>query len=154
MKTITGDLIALAKAGRFDVIVHGCNCIHTMDAGIAKIIGRDFPQALQADRDTPKGDRDKLGTISCAHVRGGDHDLTIVNAYTQFDYRGVGRKADYDAIASAFRTIAERFPDARIGYPLIGAGLAGGDWTVIAPLIDTELAGLDHTLVVLPDHNA
>jgi O-acetyl-ADP-ribose deacetylase (regulator of RNase III) len=39
------------------------------------------------------------------------------------------------------------FPGRSIGYPRIGAGLAGGDWTVIAQIIDEELSGEDHTLV-------
>jgi len=36
----------------------------------------------------------------------------------------------------------------RIGYPLIGAGLAGGDWTIISAIIDEELKGEDHALVI------
>jgi O-acetyl-ADP-ribose deacetylase (regulator of RNase III) len=32
---IYGDLIELAKQGKFDVIAHGCNCFCTMGAGIA-----------------------------------------------------------------------------------------------------------------------
>ena len=32
---IKGDLIELAKQGKFDVIAHGCNCFCTMGAGIA-----------------------------------------------------------------------------------------------------------------------
>ncbi len=40
-----------------------------------------------------------------------------------------------------------RFPERRIGYPRIGAGLAKGDWKLIAQIIDAELAEEDHTLV-------
>lgn len=154
MKRIEGDLIELGLHGRFDVIVHGCNCFNTMGAGIAKAIASAFPQALAADRATVKGDREKLGTCSHAIAEHGAHTLTIVNAYTQFHYRGAGRKVDYDALQSAFETIAHRFPKARIGYPLIGAGLAGGDWAEIAPRISAALIGHDHALVVLPDATA
>jgi O-acetyl-ADP-ribose deacetylase (regulator of RNase III) len=35
MKTVTGDLLALALCGEFDVIVQGCNCFCQMGAGIA-----------------------------------------------------------------------------------------------------------------------
>jgi O-acetyl-ADP-ribose deacetylase (regulator of RNase III) len=35
-----------------------------------------------------------------------------------------------------------------IGYPAIGAGLAGGDWQLISSIIEEELAGEDHTFVV------
>lgn len=45
MKSIRGNLLALARSGRFDVIVHGCNCRHAMGAGIAKQIKDSFPEA-------------------------------------------------------------------------------------------------------------
>lgn len=35
MNIIKGDLIALVLEGRFDVIVHGCNCMCVMGAGLA-----------------------------------------------------------------------------------------------------------------------
>lgn len=44
MNHIQGDLIALDMAGKFDVIVHGCNCFHAMGAGIAKTIATAFPE--------------------------------------------------------------------------------------------------------------
>ena len=150
MREIEGDLLALALSGAFDVIVHGCNCIHTMGAGIAKPIAQKFPEVLEADRQTPYGTRDKLGTLSTALVERDGARFTVVNAYTQFDYRGPGVKVSYPAISACFERVAERFADARIGYPLIGAGLAGGDWQEIAPRIDKALHGLDHCLVVLP----
>lgn len=147
-KTVHGDLLQLARAGAFDVIVHGCNCFHTMGAGIAKPIKDAFPEAFEADQATPHGARDKLGTISVAEVTRGAIHFHVVNAYTQYHYRGGGRKTDYGAIQSCFEAIAERFPGAHIGYPYIGAGLGGGDWEVIKPIIDTALADCDHTLVV------
>ncbi len=150
MKTIEGDLIGLAKEGEFDVIVHGCNCFCTMDAGIAKLIAKAFPSAVLADGKTEEGDKEKLGTITTAEEMFGMHQLTIVNAYTQFDYKGGGQLVDYDAITSCFERIAEAFGDRRIGYPKIGAGMAGGDWDEIAARIDRALAECDHRLVVLP----
>ena len=39
------------------------------------------------------------------------------------------------------------FSGRKIGYPKIGAGLAGGDWEVIEKIIDAELEGEDHALV-------
>ncbi|MEM0923296.1 MAG: phosphatase [Pseudomonadota bacterium] len=150
MRRIEGDLIQLALDGAFDVIVHGCNCFHAMNAGFAKPIAQGFPEALEADKANPYGDAGKLGTISTAEIRRGKAHFTIVNAYTQHHWRGDGRKVSYDAVDTCFRAIAAAFPEVRIGYPMIGAGLAGGDWLVIAPLIETALNGLDHSLVVLP----
>src|SRR5262249_35912383 len=94
-----------------------------------------------------KGDRGKLGTISFAEITRGSQRLVVVNAYTQLDYRGRGVKVDYDAVRSALRAVKARFSGLRIGFPKVGAGLAGGDWTVLAKIFDEELAGEDCTLV-------
>lgn len=138
-----GDLIQMALTGQFDVIVHGCNCFCTMGAGIAKQIKATFPAAYDADCLTSEGDRAKLGSYSSAKVDG----ITIVNAYTQYDWRGSGQKADYDAIRSCLAKVASEFPTARIGLPQIGAGLAGGDWPTILQIIHEELGSTDTTVV-------
>ena len=70
-----------------------------------------------------------------------------MNAYTQFLWRGKGVKADYEAIRAVMRAIRQGLSGCRIGYPCIGAGLAGGDWAIIGALINEGLAGLDPTLV-------
>ena len=147
MKTISGDLIHLAKNGDFDLIVHGCNCFCTMGAGIAKGIRAAFPAAFEADVATVKGDRAKLGTCTFAEIDRDGTPLVVVNAYTQFDYRGSGPKVDYEAVRSCFQWIKQQHSGKRIGLPKIGAGLAGGDWARIAAIIEEELAGEDVTLV-------
>jgi len=43
MKSISGDLISLAREGRFDLIAHDCNCFCTLGAGTAKWINAEFP---------------------------------------------------------------------------------------------------------------
>lgn len=101
----------------------------------------------EADCQTEKGSRDKLGAISTAEVEKNGNVLTVVNGYTQFNYRGRGPLVDYDAIRSVFQTVKARFSGKRIGYPKIGAGLAKGDWDRIAQIIVDELEGEDHTLV-------
>jgi len=147
MLVIDGDLLEFALAGEFDVIVHGCNCHCKMGAGIAKTIKAHFPEAYAADLATAKGDRGKLGTISFAEIQRPHRSFVVVNAYTQYDWRGSGKKVDYDAIRTAMQLVKRTFGGKRIGYPLIGAGLAGGDWEYIAPIIDTALNGENHTLV-------
>lgn len=147
MKTRQGDLIQLALAGEFDVIVHGCNCHCQMGRGIALTIKQLLPEAYVADCQTPKSDKSKLGTISTAEIKRSKTQFVVVNAYTQFDWDGEGVKADYHAIRQVMKAIKTAFLGKRIGYPKIGAGLAGGDWAVIYPIICEELAGEDHTYV-------
>ncbi|GMH33450.1 hypothetical protein BSKO_01284 [Bryopsis sp. KO-2023] len=148
MKVIRGDLIDLAIRGQFDVIIHGCNCFCTMGAGIAKSIKETFPGAYAADLNTAKGDRDKLGTFSSAAVKLDEHDLVVVNAYTQHRFgRSRGAAADMDAIQAVMRKVKTEFGGKRIGYPRIGAGLGRGNWETISAIIEEALAGEDHTLV-------
>lgn len=148
MNTVKGDLIALALEGCFEVIVHGCNCFCTMSAGIARAIQDEFPEAYAADLVTIKGDRNKLGDFSLATVKRHDREITIVNGYTQFHFHGQEVLVDYEAIRNLFAKIKKQFSGRRIGYPKIGAGLGGGDWLRISAIIDEELAGEDHSLVL------
>ncbi|MEO1217913.1 MAG: macro domain-containing protein [Bacteroidota bacterium] len=147
MKTVSGDLIELAKGGQFELIVHGCNCFCAMGAGIAKKIKKEFPGAYKADLETKKGDKTKLGEISYANVFIEDRKFIVVNAYTQYSYSGSGRKVKYEAIRKAFHEIKNKFSGLKIGYPAIGAGLGGGDWKIISKIIEEELEGEDHTFV-------
>lgn len=147
MKEVYGDLIELADKGEFDVIIHGCNCFCTMGKGIAKSIKHAFPLAFAVDNLTNKGDISKLGTYSSVTIETPFGELEVVNAYTQFDYRGSGVNVDYAAIELVFSKIKRDFSGKRIGYPLIGAGLARGDWEVIKDIINKQLEGEDHTLV-------
>lgn len=118
-----------------------------MGAGIAKMIKQTFPEAFEVDQSTKPGDSSKLGTISVASCKRGPITISVVNAYTQLHPSGSGILVDYDALRRAFREVKKRFPGKRIGYPKIGAGLARGAWSVIADIIEEELAGEDHNLV-------
>ena len=147
MKEIQGDLIELAQEGCFDVIIHGCNCFCSMGAGIAKNMREVFPAAMKADLLTEKGDKEKLGTYSRAVVYQHFQPLTIINAYTQYHYNGTSPLVNYDAVETVFKKIKQDYTGKKIGYPKIGAGLAGGDWEVLRKIIDQALEGEDHTCV-------
>lgn len=147
MKTIKGDLIQLALANEFDVIIHGCNCFCTMGKGIAKSIKTHFPQAYEVDLETEKGDKSKLGTITFANVEVNEKKLIVVNGYTQYNWKGRGRKVDYNAIRNVFQLMKIHFSGLQIAYPAIGAGLVGGDWAIISTIIDEELENEQHTFI-------
>lgn len=153
MKIINGNILDLAREGKFDLIVHGCNSEQIFGAGLALEIKNEFPEAYEADLADDREPEEKLGTISGIKVKtvtseGKEHKFYLLNGYTQLHARGYGVLADYDAIRSVFSTIATHFPNARIAYPKIAAGKARGDWDVIEDIIEEELYGLDHTLVL------
>ena len=146
MKIVKGDLIQLAKEGKFDLIAHGCNCFCTFGAGIAKSIKQHFPSAYVDDLGTEKGDSRKLGTCRAVFIYDFLH-LTIVNAYTQYRYGKDKVHLDYDAVRSCMKWIAKEYSDKKIGLPKIGAGMAGGDWEKIQQIIEEELKDCDVTVV-------
>lgn len=156
MKEVKGDLIYLAKQGHFDVIIHGCNCFNTMGSGIALQIQREFPEAYRVDCKTLSGDTKKLGTYSYADViiqykhfdQLTSSNLTIVNAYSQF-YPGHNElKQNYNAIRTVFTKIKQDYSGKRIGIPLLGAGLAGGDWKIIKSIIEEIMVDENITVVI------
>lgn len=146
MKSIDGDLIKLSKQGKFDVMAHGSNCFCTMGKGIALSVRREFPEAYQQDKNTVYGDIKKLGNFTSAYIK--KYHIIVINAYTQYDYRGYQNKinVDYNAVKSVFTKIKEIHGDKRIGIPMIGARLAGGDWSKISNIID-DIGFDDLTLV-------
>ena len=151
MKEVKGNLIDIAEAGGFDVIVQGCNCFSTMRSGLAGEIARRCPEAVWVDRMDQRIPVQRLGGSTQTTIRGANGPYVIINAYTQFNYgRDPNvRYADYDAIKRVFRSIARDYCKKRIGIPKIGAGLANGDWSVIKQIIDEALIGMDYTYVYL-----
>lgn len=148
LKISYNDLIELAKSGEFDVIAHGCNCFCVQGKGIAWKIRQTYPEAYEADLKTVKGDRSKLGTYSMAVVG----DLTILNLYTQYRYGSKERPdIDYFALEACMQKIKQDFSGKKIGMPMIGAGLANGDWTIIKQIIAEQLNDEDVTVVVFND---
>jgi O-acetyl-ADP-ribose deacetylase (regulator of RNase III) len=163
---IDGDLIILAKAGKFDVIAHGCNCLSTMGAGIAPQMAKAFG-ADKFEMDLWGPTIEKLGNIDYQTFVLGENDiwsledaknnrnepeLTVVNAYTQNMYGrnhsdGVLVPFDYEAFTICMRKMNHVFKGKYIGMPKIGAGLAGGNWNRIEHIINTELKDCQVTIV-------
>jgi O-acetyl-ADP-ribose deacetylase (regulator of RNase III) len=131
-----GDLVKLAIAGEFDVIVHGCNCFCTMGSGIAASIRSRYPGVYEADLKTESGSKEKLGTYSKAEADG----FTVINAYTQFYFNRGGTAFrdvfEYEAFKKILDSLSIAYPKARFGFPYIGMGLAGGDPKRIAKMIE------------------
>ena len=127
-----GNLIDMALEGQFHVIVHGCNCFNAMGGGIAKEIARRLPRAYEADCETIRGDRNKLGTYTVMLGK----RFNVINAYTQYSISRGEDVFEYDAFRTILNKLAEEYKGCSFGFPLIGCGLAGGDKTVIMAMIE------------------
>ena len=152
MKEIKSNLIRLAKEARFDVIVHGCNCFCRMGSGLAPQIKENFPTAWMADKETTPGDINKLGNytfgMDVVYDRNDEpRNLTIINAYSQYTYDASKKPLDYEALTLSLKKINHYYKGRSIGVPLIGAGLAGGNWDRIRTIIVEQLKDMDVTIV-------
>jgi O-acetyl-ADP-ribose deacetylase (regulator of RNase III) len=147
-KEIEGNLIDMALNGDFNLIGHGANCFCKMGAGIAKEIAVRIPDAVRADNETRKGDINKLGNFTYGGIWDGDKLRGfILNLYTQYNYGTDSIKVDYEALTLCMRKINKKYKGYTIGFPLLCAGLAGGNWDRIKKIIQTELVDMDVTIV-------
>lgn len=147
IKEIKGNAVELFL--RRDVhLIHGCNCFCNMGAGIAKEVKKKIPGAFRMDAMTLKGNQNKLGRNS-VYVQ--EDGRMVFNAYTQFKFWGAGPQVDYDAISSCFESAVESASacpkQLPIVTPLIGAGLAGGDWERIKDIINDSTG--DYPIIVV-----
>lgn len=155
MKQKTGNLLDIQEG----IIVHGCNSQGVMGSGIAAAIRSKWPEVYTTYRSaferhkSDTGQTLELGRVVW-HTLSRDPKFTIANAITQEFY---GRDphvvyVSYEAIGKAFERIGNvaREHNLAVHYPLIGAGLANGDWNIISSIIEEKLHGVEHTLWTLP----
>jgi O-acetyl-ADP-ribose deacetylase (regulator of RNase III) len=142
IKYIKGDLIRDRE--QYEVIAHQCNCFLSFGAGIAAQIKTYIPEAYQVDLSTQYGDKNKLGTITYTT----NSIPIVVNMYGQYKYTRHEIDTNYDALRSCFKLMKQKFSGKKIGLPLIGAGLASGNWETIESIIKEELLDEDVTVVI------
>lgn len=133
IKIVQGDLLE----SDCNVIMHQCNCLNKMGAGIARQIKDKYPKAFEADYNYPVPlGKDRLGGYSTTVDKG----VLIVNLYAQIGYgRGTRTQYEYfqEALRNALQKIRKDDREAKIGLPYgIGCGLAGGNWNIVLGIID------------------
>ena len=141
---VKGDLIKIAKQGKVDIIVHGCNCFATMGAGIALHIANAFPKAKIADKSWGAAPKDRLGNFTYAKVKvADDKDLIIINAYTQYhpgpDFRQGALMDCLEKIKNEYGKPIDSTEKKLIAFPKIGCGIGGGNWESTKHIIELML---------------
>jgi O-acetyl-ADP-ribose deacetylase (regulator of RNase III) len=147
-----GDLLSVTSG----IIAHGCNCQGVMGSGVAFQIKKKWPEVykqykLECDSFT---DQQLLGSKGRAVKV--DDDLYVVNLYTQLVFGADGRKyVSYDAIDKSFKYFLHENAIGNFGnkkhqinIPLIGAGLGGGNWTVIESIIKSRAKEFSTEVIV------
>ena len=151
---VVGDATAPQGDGR-KMICHVCNDIGAWGAGFVVPLGARFPKAkeeykkLKAD----PGKRIPLGTVQFVDVTA---DIVIANMVAQRGIIGQApgtRPLSYDALLECLEKAGEyaQKNDLSIHAPRFGAGLAGGDWDIIALLVEKTLVGKFGRVVTIYD---
>jgi O-acetyl-ADP-ribose deacetylase (regulator of RNase III) len=135
LKHTKGNLLDLAEAGAFDIVVQGCNCFNTMGGGIAREIRERYPLVASVDMATGCGDYNKLGNWTECNA-GGENRFTVINASTQYNMSRGTDVFEYVAFELILQKLIHTYGDKRIGFPYIGMGLAGGDPELILAAIE------------------
>jgi O-acetyl-ADP-ribose deacetylase (regulator of RNase III) len=155
MKYINGDLFDHVPSDQHDTLIaHICNSIGAWGAGFVVPLGRKYPAAMVAYRGL---DNWQLGTTQFVVIT--DERLTIANMIAQ---EGIGPSFQngkmvppirYEALRECMKSVAafvELSPSTQIACPMFGAGLAGGDWSIIEQMIREEWSQIETTVYYLP----
>jgi O-acetyl-ADP-ribose deacetylase (regulator of RNase III) len=131
----------------FDYVVHGCNCFHKMGTGIAKVL-KDLNYGIyEADLNTKRGSKFKLGKYSKFID---ENDVTFINAYTQYYYGRERQHLDYEALRDCLNLLKKEYGGKNKKWCMsrIGCNNAGGDWNVVKSIIEETLYDEDVTIII------
>ena len=146
---VTGDCTVAQYGKGLKIVAHGCNDIGRWGKGFVLAVTKRFggkPQRAyfewHRDRNQP-GSTFRLGGVQFViQHEGPDRYVAVCNMITQHGIQRAGSTGKapvrYDAIQEALGALGAHAAQhgASIHMPRIGAGLAGGDWNRILPLIE------------------
>ncbi len=123
-------------------LLHGCNAQCVMGAGVARLVRMKYPSAFRVYQASASRGGMRLGVVTLATQ---DNGVTVFNGITQENCGSDGKQyVDYEAVREVCKAVAyylaQEYPDAicEVAMPKIGAGLGGGDWNIIAQIIEEE----------------
>jgi O-acetyl-ADP-ribose deacetylase (regulator of RNase III) len=157
MITVRGNVLdAFEKDGPV-VILQQVNCQGVMGSGVAKAIRDKYPQVytqyswMVENSDPRQPSSQLLGNRQMIEV---EKNKFVVNLFAQDFFGRDGRQyTNYEALRQSLMNLkygldARCLTDENVHHPMIGAGLGGGDWEVIQPIIE-NIIGFRTTLWVL-----
>lgn len=149
LKYVVGNLL---ESGA-DVVAHCCNCHKVMGAGVAKALRLKWPRIYLVDIASDLSSEERLGTFTkSVPVTDTESGPVVYNLYGQLDTASRENPVaiSYDALSSALELMADDLREqgftGTIGIPKMGAGLAGGEWTVIENIVENTLGEFDVTV--------
>lgn len=158
---IKGDMVLSYQNNELDAYAHQCNCFCRMSRGIAPLLAKANPYVRKVDSKTLEGDKNKMGNVSIVDTMGFS---VLYNVYGQYHWskykEAPNRNTCYDSLKNGLYVVKWHLQSLMVdindtktlGLPLIGCGLAGGDWEgVVLPMIKEifEDSEIEVTIFVL-----
>jgi O-acetyl-ADP-ribose deacetylase (regulator of RNase III) len=138
-----GDLLEAAEK----YICHCVNAQGKMASGVAKLIRAKYPKAYNTYMNVHNSNGLRVGQIIGADC--GQH--IVLNLVGQKNYGYDGRVyIDYLGLRKGISAINKNVKEP-VAFPMIGAGLAGGDWKLISEIIQEESTDFQPVVYVLND---
>lgn len=132
------------------IVAHGCNAQGAMGSGAALAVITKYPANKKTYQDRHRKTPLQLGEVVW-HLEQ-KRNRVIANCITQEFAGADGRKyVDYDAIKTSYERVAD-VANANgwraIATCQVGAGLAGGNWTIILAILELVALTKGITIVV------
>ena len=141
--------ITTIKSG---IICHGCNAQSVMGSGVAHQLRIAYPSIFEDYLKHLNNHPNPLGTVCLSII---NDDLIIANMITQWNFGTDGKFVSYEAVRDGFSKVKDTAINLNmdVHFPLIGAGLGGGDWSIISTIIESVFADTEvkTTLHILDD---
>ena len=134
------------------VILHVVNDLGGWRAGFVMALSKRWPQPEAAYRAWARGEAPgappfELGRVQFVSV---EEDLWVANMLAQSNRHPEPIPLQYDALDQCLESVGQWAAErgASLHFPQFGAGIAGGDWGLIEPLVERRLVqrGLQATL--------
>ncbi len=138
MKTIQEDIFTALQTGEIQVMMHVCNNVGVMGAGIAAVVKKNYPAAYDAYIGYGLHNAGlNLGTISTS--------APVINLHAQDGYGYAGKRyLNYEALYISLTRACDwciKNAISRVGIPYgMGSNRAGGDWNIVCSMIHSAFA--------------
>lgn len=131
-----------------DIIAHQVNCKFVMGGGVALALRKRWPVVyknyIALGEECDKSSEEWLGTCQIVKI---DQNRYVANLFGQDDLGYEKCYTNYAALETALKELlfhVEYMELKTIAFPwLMSCGLAGGDWSIVKPLIEKTFEDLD-----------
>ena len=143
-----GNMFEQLPENKYIVIPHIVNDIGAWGAGFVLALNKYFPKAKEDYLSWVKGD----GVFGLGSARGTQvkENVSVFHMCAQSGTKSVNnpKPIRYLALASCLQAVANfELSDYEIHAPAFGTDLAGGDWSVIRPLVEEAFVNVKHVYI-------